>query len=90
MGDPFGGVTVGPGTFTVSNAGGTGWRWSSLYTFNYSRRDDTWQLVRVEEHGFHASEPGKGRTTVSTPPKDFGKIDIADFDPGNWEGQGPR
>jgi len=27
---------------------------------------------------------------VSTPPKHFGKIDIADFDPENWKNQGKR
>jgi hypothetical protein len=90
MGDPFQGVSVGPGTFTVENAGGSSWRWGVGYRFAYSRRDDTWQLVRVEEHDYHASEAAKAKTVVSTPPKHFGKIDIADFDPGNWKGQGQR
>jgi hypothetical protein len=90
MGDPFEGVTVGPGTFTVDNAGGSNWRWSRSYTFNYSRRDDTWQLVRVEEHDYHTSEAADAKPVVSTPPKHFGKIDIADFDPESWKGQGPR
>ena len=90
MGDPFQGVTVGPGTFTVENAGGSSWRWGVGYRFDYSRRDDTWQLVRVEENSYHASEAAGAKTVVSTPPKHFGKIDIADFDPENWKDQGPR
>ena len=90
MGDPFQGVSVGPGTFTVENAGGSSWRWGVGYRFNYSRRDDTWQLVRVEENDFHASEAAEAKTVVSTPPKHFGKIDIAAFDPGNWKDQGER
>lgn len=90
MGDPFQGITAGPGTFTVQNAGGSSWRWGAEYTFNYSRRDDTWQLVRVVETTFHASDPKGSTETVSTPPKHFGKIDIATFDPENWENQGPR
>lgn len=90
MGDPFQGVSVGPGTFTVENAGGSSWRWGVGYRFNYSRRDDTWQLVRVEENSYHASEAAEAKKVVSMPPKAFGKIDIADFDPENWKGQGPR
>lgn len=90
MGDPFQGVTAGPGTFTVHNAGGSGWRWGVDYTFNYSRRDDTWQLVRVAETTFHASDPKGSKEAVSTPPKHFGKIDIAAFDPENWKNQGKR
>lgn len=84
LGDPFQGVEVGPKTFTVSHYGGSGWRWSVSYKFNYSRLDNTWQLVRVEEESFHAGNPEKVKRQVATPPKHFGKIDIADFDPDTW------
>ena len=90
MGDPFVGVEVGTRTFTVSNYGGSAWRWSVDYRFDYSRRDDTWQLVRVAESSFHASDPNKAKNKVSRPPKDFGKIDFADFDPEKFVGQGKR
>lgn len=81
MGDPLQDVTVERRAFSVSHYGGSGWRWSNLYRFAYSRRDDTWQLVRVEESSFHASDPESGTETVRLPPRDYGKIDIADFDP---------
>lgn len=81
MGDPLQDVTVERKAFSVSHYGGSGWRWSNLYRFAYSRRDDTWQLVSVEESSFHASEPESATETVRLPPRDYGKIDIADFDP---------
>jgi hypothetical protein len=90
MGDPFVGVEVGTRTLTVANYGGSGWRWSADYRFDYSRRDDAWQLVRVTESSFHASEPNKAKTTVRRPPKDFGKIDFGAFDPANFLGRGRR
>lgn len=90
MGDPFQGIGAGSKTFTVSHYGGSAWRWSSVYKFNYSRKDNTWQLVRVEESSFHASSPKEGKSNTYTPPRSFGKIDIADFDPGNWKNQGSR
>lgn len=90
MGDPFQPVVAGLKTFTVSAYGGSSWRWSVEYKFDYSRIDDTWQLVRIKEATFHSSEPDKGKSEVFTPPNDYGKIDIADFDRKNWKGQGKK
>jgi hypothetical protein len=82
MGDPLDGVEVGPGSFAVSHYGGSAWRWSNRYQFAYSRRDDTWQLVRVDESAFHAGDPDHmTKKKVLVPPRHYGKIDIADFDP---------
>ncbi len=88
MGDPFQDIKAGVRTFSVHHYGGSAWRWSISYTFNYSRRDKTWQLVRVSQDSYHASDPDKAEITISTPPKDYGKIGISDFDPDNWKGQG--
>ena len=85
MGDPFVGVTVGRKTFTVEHYGGSAWRWSNSFTFNYSRIDNTWQLVEVKEESFHAGDPEGGESRRYTPPRDFGKIDIANFDPDTWK-----
>ncbi len=79
FGDPFEGVEAKPNSFTVSNYGGSAWRWSETYQFNYSRIDKTWQLVRAESQSFNALDPNKVKTKIRTPKK-FGKIDIADFD----------
>jgi len=84
MGDPFVGITAGRKTFTVEHYGGSAWRWSNSYKFNYSRIDNAWQLVEVREESFHVSDQEGGESRTYTPPKDFGKIDIADFDPDNW------
>lgn len=82
MGDPLQSVIAKPKSFRIEHYGGSGWRWSLNYQFNYSRRDDTWQLVRIERTSFHASEPEQAdKNVVLAPPKDYGKIDIADFDP---------
>ena len=85
FGDPFEGVEVGRNTFTVNHYGGSNWRWKYSYKFNYSRIDRTWQLVRTEEVEYHTSDPDKMKTQVFTPPRHYGKIDIADFDPENYK-----
>ncbi|HYW73251.1 MAG TPA: hypothetical protein VE961_19680 [Pyrinomonadaceae bacterium] len=90
FGDPFEGVIAGPGTFSVEHYGGSSWRWKYSYKFNYSRIDKTWELVRVEEVNYHTSNPDKATTKIYTPPRHFGKIDIADFDPDNYLKKGVK
>ena len=85
FGDPFEGVEAGRNTFTVHHYGGSNHRWKYSYKFNYSRIDRTWQLVRTEEISYHTSEPDKMKTRVFTPPRDYGKIDLADFEPDNYK-----
>ena len=84
MGDPFMGVTVGKNTFTVNHYGGSAWRWELSYKFNYSKVDKTWQLVRFERSDFHAADSKTLKKLVKLP-KDFGKVDFADFDPAKFE-----
>lgn len=83
FGDPFEDLIAKPKSFTAHMYGGSAWRWSYTYTFNYSRIDNTWQLVRVEESSYHTSDPDKAKTKIYTP-KTFGKIDIADFNPESY------
>ena len=79
FGDPFDSVEAIRNSFTVINYGGSAWRWSETYTFNYSRIDKTWQLVRSVSESFNTLAPKNVKRTIRTP-KTFGKVDIADFD----------
>jgi hypothetical protein len=90
FGDPFAGLTAAKKTFSVHNYGGSAWRWSYTYRFNYSKLDNTWQLVEVKESTFHASEPEKEKARTFRPPTDFGKIDISEFDPEKYKGVGKK
>lgn len=85
FGDPFEGVIAGRNTFSVEHYGGSNWRWKNSYKFNYSRIDKTWQLVRTEELSYHTSNPDKMERHVYTPPRDFGKINLADFNPEKYK-----
>lgn len=84
MGDPFSGITVGRRTFSVNHYGGSSWRWTTSFKFNYSRKDETWQLVEAREISFHASDPEKSEEKVYRPPKDYGKVDISNLDPEHY------
>ena len=91
FGDPFEGVVIKGTRFTVMNYGGSADRWSYSYTFNFSRRDNDWQLIRVEESNFHTLDPERTmKTRRYTPPKHFGLITFAEFDPEKFKGKGKR
>ena len=91
FGDPFEFLEVAPKSFAVHLHGGSSHRWAYSYYFNYSRRDNTWQLVAVDESSFHVSDPEKTmKQKLYKPPKHYGKIDIADFDPENYRGRGEK
>jgi len=91
FGDPFAGVTVAGTRFTINNYGGSNDRWSYTYTFAYSRRDNTWQLVRVEDESFHTLDPKRTmKRRIYTPPKNFGLISFADFDPDDFLKKGKK
>ena len=84
-GDPLEGVDVRPGQFTVNHYAGSAWRWRLDFTFAYSRRDRAWQLVRINEVGYHTSDPeGTMKRRISRPPRYFGKIDLRTFDALKW------
>ena len=81
----------GVGRFTIGHYGGSTLRWTATYSFGYSRRDQTWQLVKVESASFRSTEPERSmRVRTYRPPRDFGKIDIADFDPDRFLGVGAK
>lgn len=87
---PFQGVKVSLKSFEVYLNGGSRERWSFGYKFNYSRKGGAWQLVRVRETYYDTLKPNSEMTKVYTPSKDYGKIDIADFDLDHWKRQGKR
>lgn len=90
FGDPFDELKATTKSFTVHHYGGSNWRWANTFTFGYSRKDNTWQLISVEEQSYHTANPDKMKTKQYKPPKDFGKIDIQDFDPEKFKGVGPK
>lgn len=90
LGDPFQGIKASSKSFEVYLNGGSRKRWSFEYKLNYSRKDNIWQLVRVRETYYDTLKPNAETTEVFTPPKDYEKIDVADFDPDHWKGQGKK
>lgn len=79
FGDPFDGISITNGNFSINHYGGSSWRWSRIVTYKYSPADKNWFLFRDGGDSFHASEPDKVKTTVKTV-KNFGKVPFEKFD----------
>jgi hypothetical protein len=79
MGDPFMGVTIKNGYFSVEHYGGSGWRWTRIVTFKYSPADKNWFLHKDGGERFNAISKEEVKTTVKTV-KNFGKVPFQKFD----------
>jgi hypothetical protein len=78
MGDPFMGITVKNGYFSVEHYGGSGWRWTRIITFKYTPAVKRWFLYKDGSESFHAMTPEDVKTEVKTI-KNFGKISFEKF-----------
>jgi hypothetical protein len=79
MGDPFMGLAIKKGYFTVEHYGGSAQRWTRYITFKYDPAARTWLLHRDGSERFHALDPEHGTTTATTA-KDFGRVPLTKFD----------
>jgi hypothetical protein len=79
MGDPFTGLTIKQGYFTVEHYGGSAHRWTRYVTFRYDPDTRVWLLHRDGSERFHALDPEHGTTTATTT-KNFGRVPLAKFD----------
>lgn len=79
FGDPFEGITITNGNFSINHYGGSSWRWTRIVTYKYSPSEKNWFLFRDGSDSFHSSEPNKVKTTIKTV-KNFGKVSFEKFD----------
>lgn len=82
FGDPFTGVAIKNGYFTVEHYGGSSWRWTRYVTFKYSVAEGNWFLSRDSSESFHASDPDNVSTIIKTK-KDFGSVPFESYQIGD-------
>ncbi|NLL28705.1 MAG: hypothetical protein GX259_07900 [Bacteroidales bacterium] len=79
MGDPFMGITIKNGYFSVEHYGGSAWRWTRIITYKYSKKDNEWFLHKDGSESFYVFEPENVESKIKTT-KDFGKVKFEEFD----------
>jgi uncharacterized protein YecT (DUF1311 family) len=78
MGDPYEGITIKNGYFSIEHYGGSNWRWTEIITYKYSEIENNWFLHKKGGVSFHTSDPNKMEEKTETK-KDFGLIKFEDF-----------
>ncbi|MCX7877270.1 MAG: hypothetical protein N2510_01365 [Ignavibacteria bacterium] len=78
IGDPYSGITIKDGFFSVEHFGGSATRWTRIITYKYSSEDNEWYLHKDGTESFNASDPTKVKSYMKTT-KDFGKIKFEEF-----------
>lgn len=79
FGDPYQGITIKKGYFSVEHYGGSAWRWTRIITYKYSKAENYWFLHEDGSVNYHNSDPDKIETKILTT-KDFGKVSFDKFD----------
>lgn len=79
FGDPFDGISITNGNFSINHYGGSSWRWTRIVTYKYSPADKNWYLFRDGSESFHTSNPNKVESKIKTA-KNFGKVPFEKFD----------
>ena len=77
-GDPYHGITIRDGFFSVEEFGGSGWRWNYVVTFKYDKLENNWFLWKTSNEVWHLSTPKEIETTTKTT-NDFGVVKFSDY-----------
>jgi hypothetical protein len=77
-GDPYQGITIKNGYFSIEHFGGSGWRWTRIITFEFDTKTKNFYLHRDAGQSWHTSDPNK--TTENLFNKtDFDKISFEKY-----------
>lgn len=78
FGDPYAGMTIKNGFFSIEHYGGSNWRWERIITFKYSTKDKRWFLHKDGTIRYQPSNEIGGEEILT--PKDFGTVEFEKFD----------
>jgi hypothetical protein len=59
FGDPYAGITIKNGYFSIEHYGGSGWRWDRVMTFKFDAKNNRFVLHRDAGYSWHVSDPNK-------------------------------
>jgi hypothetical protein len=73
FGDPYQGISIKNGFFSIEHYGGSGWRWTRIITFKFDIKKQCFYLHRDAGQSWHTSDPNKTTENLFNK-NDFGKI----------------
>ncbi len=85
FGDPYEGITIKNGYFSVEHFGGSSWKWTRIVTYKYNASENNWFLHRDGGSNFHSSAPEESTNYMKTK-ADFGTVKFEEYNIYNlWE-----
>lgn len=78
-GDPYSGLEIKKGSFTIHHYGGSNERWTHEITFTYLKTTKTWNLFKIIDESWNVFHSNKVRTIVKTK-KDFGIVSFGKYE----------
>ena len=78
FGDPYQGITIKNGYFSIEHYGGSSWRWTRIITFKFNAITKQFILHRDAGVSFHTADVDK-TTDVILNKNDFGKLPFSKF-----------
>jgi len=78
FGDPYQGISIKNGYFSIEHYGGSSWRWTRIITFRFNAKTNQFILHRDAGLSWHASDPNQ-TTEKFFNKKNFGKLPFNQF-----------
>lgn len=80
MGDPYQGLVIKNGYFSIELYGGSAERWERTITFKYAAADSTWYLHKDGHISYNVNDEAQKKNAKIYTVKNFGKIPFTTFD----------
>jgi hypothetical protein len=77
-GDPYEGITIKNGYFSIEHYGGSGWRWTRIITFKYDSKTKEFKLHRDAGVSYHIGNANKQKDERHNK-EDWGKLSFIAF-----------
>jgi hypothetical protein len=78
-GDPYDGLAIKNGYFSVQHYGGSSWRWTKIITFRYNESQKTWLLHRDAGVSYNVFEPEKEEPEIVSNQEHYGKMKFVEY-----------
>lgn len=83
FGDPYDGLAIKNGYFSVEHYGGSSWRWTNISTFKYNESQKTWLLHRDAGVSYNVFDPDGTEEENVRNQEHYGKMKFTEYNSGN-------
>jgi hypothetical protein len=84
-GDPYVGISVDTGLFSISFYGGSAWRWSYEYTFRYNSIKKEWFIYKEAQTSYWNGEPYKSFSSATVKEDELTVVSFSKYRPLNLD-----